>query len=155
MEVIYRDPNALKPYERNAKRHPDSQITRIAESINQFGFRQPVVIDSENHIVAGHGRVLAALQLGLDKIPCILVDDLTPTQIKAYRLADNKTAESDWDFNLLNVELGGIPDIDMTVFGFTELPDIDIDDFFSEIEEGPEKEEKEIKCPHCGMSFKP
>lgn len=121
---------SLKPYEKNAKRHPADQVEHIANSIREFGFRQPLVIDKDNVLVIGHGRLLAAKKLGLDTVPCVRADDLTEEQIKALRLADNKTNESEWDFDLLGGELDDIFDIDMSEFGFDELEDeipIDLD----------------------------
>lgn len=115
--------NDIKPYEKNAKKHPDEQIGRIANSIKAFGFKQPLVIDKDNVLVIGHGRLEAAKRLGFDTVPCVRADDLTEDQIKALRLADNKTNESDWDFDFLNIELDDITDIDMSQFGF----DLDID----------------------------
>jgi hypothetical protein len=108
----------LKPYEKNAKKHPAEQVEHIANSIREFGFRQPLVIDKDNVLVIGHGRLLAAKKLGLDTVPCVRADDLTDEQIKALRLADNKTNESEWDFDLLGDELDDILKIDMSMFGF-------------------------------------
>ena len=131
MQIVELNINDLTPYEKNAKKHPEAQITHIANSLQEFGWKQPVVIDKDNVIVCGHGRVLAAKQLGWDKAPCIYADDLTEDQIKAFRLADNKTAESDWDLDLLMPELDDI-DLDMTLFGFEFDDDEDED---AEIEE--------------------
>lgn len=117
MEIIELDIKDLKPYANNAKKHPEAQVEHIANSLREFGWKQPVVVDSFNVIIAGHGRVLAAKKLGWNKVPCIYADDLTDDQIKAFRLADNKTAESDWDFDLLMPELDSI-DLDMSLFGF-------------------------------------
>ena len=108
----------IKPYKKNAKKHPAEQVTAIANSIREFGFRQPVVIDKDNEIIIGHGRLEAAKHLGFKAVPCVIVDDLSDEQIKALRLADNKTNESDWDYDLLNIELGDILNIDMEDFGF-------------------------------------
>lgn len=124
----------LKPYENNAKLHPDAQVERIAMSISQFGFRQNLVIDKNNCVIIGHGRLLAAQRLGLEAVPCVRVEDLTEEQIKALRLADNKVAESDWDTGLLEMELADITGIDMSQFGF--LDDIDCDFSLDEPEEG-------------------
>ena len=118
MEIINLAPSALKPYGKNAKKHPAEQVDRIAESIKQFGFVQPVVIDKDNIIVIGHGRVMAAKRLGMSEVPCVLVDTLTPAQVNALRLADNKTNESAWDIDLLSSDLLDINGIDMTAFGF-------------------------------------
>ena len=127
MEVIYLSPDELIPYEHNAKQHPDSQVKQIAASIKQFGFRQPIVVDMDNVVVIGHGRLLAAKELGLKEVPIVRADDLTEKQIKALRLADNKTNESGWDFTQLEAELSELElDFDMSEFGFDgdELPPI-------------------------------
>lgn len=118
MQIIDVKLSDLKPYKRNAKTHPEKQVEHIANSLREFGWKQPIVIDKDNVIVCGHGRLLAAKSLGWDTAPCVYADDLTDEQIKAFRLADNKTAESDWDFDFLNVELEDITDIDMSQFGF-------------------------------------
>jgi site-specific DNA-methyltransferase (adenine-specific) len=115
----------IKAYINNAKTHDEKQIGMIAESIKQFGFRQPLVIDRNNEIVVGHGRFYAAKKLGLLTVPCEYADDLTDDQIKAYRLADNKLNESPWDFDKINEELSSI-NFDMADFGFdVDLSNID------------------------------
>lgn len=117
--IIYLPPGDLTPYKKNAKRHPDDQVQHIANSIREFGFRQPIVVDADNVVVIGHGRLLAAKKLGLEQVPVVRADDLTEAQIKALRLADNKTNESEWDFGLLDSELVDLaPDFDMSDFGF-------------------------------------
>lgn len=127
----------LIPYANNAKIHDEKAINAVAESIKQFGFVQPVVIDKNNEIVIGHCRVLASKKLNLETVPCVCVDELTEEQVKALRLADNKTNElSDWDFNILNNELENIIDIDMSEFGF----DINMD-----VEKSEERNSKEIQ----------
>lgn len=108
----------LKPYENNPRIN-DAAVPAVAKSISQFGFKQPIVVDRNNVIVCGHTRYKAAVQLGLKTVPCVIADDLTDEQIKAYRLADNKVSElASWDMELLNIELEGISDIDMEDFGF-------------------------------------
>ena len=119
--------NDLKPYPQNAKKHPAEQVEHIANSIREFGFQQPIVVDKDNVVVIGHGRLLAAKKLNMDSVPCVRADDLTDEQIKALRLADNKTNESEWDFDLLDMELSDI-EIDMEQFGF-DIDDISADDF--------------------------
>lgn len=121
----------ITPYKKNAKKHPDEQVEHIANSIKEFGFRQPLVVDKDNVLVIGHGRLLAAKKLGLDQVPCVRADDLTDEQIKALRLADNKTNESEWDFDLLDGELDDIFDIDMDQFGFdlSERKEVVEDDY--------------------------
>lgn len=100
------------------KKHSSEQINAVAESIKQFGFVQPVVIDKDKTIVIGHCRVLAAKRLKMAEVPCVLVDELTQEQVNALRLADNKTNESAWDIGLLNESMLDVGDIDMTAFGF-------------------------------------
>lgn len=118
MTILDIDINQIIPYAQNAKKHPAEQVDRIANSIREFGFRQPLVIDKDNVLVIGHGRLEAAKRLGYDTVPCVRADDLTEDQIKALRLADNKTNESDWDVDFLDLELDDITDIDMSQFGF-------------------------------------
>ena len=110
----------LKPYERNARKHEAADVAAIVKSIEAFGFNDPVgVWGPQNVIVEGHGRVMAAKQLGMTEVPCIRLDDLTDEQRRAYALAHNKTAElSTWDAELLPLELEDLPTIDMTGFGF-------------------------------------
>ena len=118
--IVERDTNSLQEYENNP-RNNEKAVDAVAESIKQFGFKVPIVVDADNVIVAGHTRLKAAVKLGLDKVPCIVADDLTPEQIKAFRLADNKTAElAEWDFDLLDKELAELSEMDMSAFGFDE-----------------------------------
>ena len=151
----------LKPYEKNP-RHNDEAVKGVANSIRQFGFKVPIVIDKNNVIVAGHTRYKASLELGLETVPCIIADDLTPKQIKAFRLADNKVSEkSYWDFDLLNEELADLKlDFDMGEFDFrVQDIDIDWDDEQGEKKEDDEEELSEdtyeppkkiyLECPHC------
>lgn len=107
----------LKPYKNNPRKN-DQAVDAVAASIKEFGFKVPVIVDKNLEIVAGHTRYKAALKLGLTEVPCIIADDLTPKQINAFRLADNKTGElAEWDLDLLNIELKEL-DIDMKQFGF-------------------------------------
>lgn len=109
----------IMPYEKNAKIHPDEQIAHIANSIREFGFQQPIVLDKHNVVIIGHGRLLAAKKIGLSEVPVLYADDLTDAQVKALRLADNKTNESEWDFSMLETELDDLRlDFDMSDFGF-------------------------------------
>lgn len=111
----------LTPYHANAKRHDAAQVANVAESIRQYGFVQPVVVDRDGVIVIGHCRALAAEKLGMVEVPCVCVDDLTPEQVNALRLVDNKTNESPWDLDLLAAEL---PELDLSAFDFEwGLPD--------------------------------
>ena len=117
MEIINKSINDLKPYEKNPRINDDA-VKYVAKSIKEFGFKVPIIIDKNNVIVAGHTRYKASLELGLEEVPCIIADDLTDEQIKAFRLADNKVSEkAQWDFNLLDLELAEL-DLDMSDFGF-------------------------------------
>lgn len=115
MKVEMRALDTIKPYEKNAKKHDQTQIDNVAESIRQYGFVQPVVVDKDGVIVIGHCRALGAKKLGLKEVPCVCVDDLTPEQVNALRIVDNKSNESDWDFDLLDDEL---PELDLSAFDF-------------------------------------
>ena len=150
MNIIEMKIGDIIPYEKNPRKN-DEAVKYVAESIKNFGFKVPIVIDKNNVIVAGHTRYKASKQLGLKEVPCIVADDLTEEQIKAYRLADNKVAEqAGWDFELLDKELDELCNYDMTDFGFSADNNINIDDFFTEEQEAKEKEPKKIQCPHCG-----
>lgn len=120
MKVEYVSPGELVPYAKNAKQHSPAQVKTIANSIKMFGWTQPIVVDENNVVVIGHGRLAAAKELKLEKVPVVKRDDLTEDQIKACRLADNKTNESDWIGSLLDEELAelDIAGIDMSDFGF-------------------------------------
>lgn len=118
--IVYKSIKELKPYKKNAKKHPKEQVEQIANSIKEFGFTQPVLIDKNNCVVAGHGRILGAKKAGLKEVPTLCLDDLTEEQIKAYRLADNKLNESEWDKVLLDEELKELSEtFDMGLFGFS------------------------------------
>lgn len=144
--IIYKQIRDLKPYKKNAKKHTKKQVEQIANSIKEFGFTQPVLIDSENNVVAGHGRILGAKKLGMKSVPTLCLDELTPEQIKAYRLADNKLNESSWDYEMLDEELGSLLDIDMSLFGF----DLDIEMTKFEVER---KETGKYKYKHFLVTF--
>ena len=118
MQIQYRSISDLIPYEKNPRKN-DEAVPLVAESIKEFGFKVPIVIDSNGVVIAGHTRLRAAKKLKLKEVPCIIADDLTEEQVKAFRLADNKVAEkAEWDFELLGEELDNIFDIDMEAFGF-------------------------------------
>lgn len=118
LNIVYKPIKELKPYKKNAKKHSKEQVEQIANSIKEFGFTQPVIIDKHNSVVAGHGRILGAKKAGLKQVPTVCLEDLTEEQIKAYRLVDNKLNESEWDYVLLAQELEEIQDLDMDLFGF-------------------------------------
>jgi len=113
--------DVLIPYSNNARTHSDDQVTQIASSIKEFGFNNPILVDKENGVIAGHGRLMAAKKLGLDKVPCIRLEHLTDAQRKAFILADNKIAlNSGWDYDLLKVEVENLSDSDfrLELLGF-------------------------------------
>lgn len=143
MEIVYKKIGELKPYENNPRKN-DEAVDAVAASISEFGWKVPVVIDADNVIVAGHTRYKAAKKLGIEDIPCIVADDLTEEQVRAYRLADNKVGElAGWDFQLLSEELEGL-NIDMEQFGFDDLGDDHneyLDSFFDRGVETKQKQE--------------
>ena len=120
MKVANRNLADLTPYAGNAKKHDSTQIANVAESIRQFGFVQPIVIDRDGVIVIGHCRALAAEKLGMKEVPCVCVDDLTPEQVNALRIVDNKSNESQWDFDVLHDELA---ELDLRDFDFSFIAD--------------------------------
>ena len=123
----------LIPYEKNTKKHDDVQINNVAESIKQYGFIQPIVIDKNNVVVIGHCRLLAAKKLKMTDVPCVCVDDLTEEQVKALRIVDNKSNESPWDFDFLADELAEI-NLDAFNFDFG----VSFDDYDTKIKEREE-----------------
>lgn len=148
MKIVNKKVEDLKPYVNNP-RFNDEAVEYVANSIKEFGFKVPMVIDKDNVIVAGHTRYKASLELGLKEVPCIIADDLTEDQIKAFRLADNKVSEkANWNFELLDEEIDNI-DIDMEQFDFK---DIKIDwDNIEEINQDnySEPTHNMLECPSC------
>lgn len=140
----------LKPFERNAKKHDDKQIKNVMESIKQFGFAQPIVVDKDNVVIIGHCRLVAAKRLKMNKVPCLRMDDLNEDQVAKLRLLDNKLNESDWDMELLEVD---IPELDFTDFDLDwELPNLGMDvspDEFGDEFSLPDGDKPEI----CQMTF--
>lgn len=154
MEIIYKKIDELERYENNPRDNV-AAIPYVANSIAEFGFKVPIIIDKNNVIIAGHTRLEAAITLGMNEVPCIVADDLSEEQVRAFRLADNKTHEmSKWDFEMLNDELDDILGIDMERFGFMEIstPAIDLGDDEEE-KETKEPKAKTILCPKCGFEF--
>ena len=149
MEIIYKNIDELIPYENNPRLN-DEAVEYVKNSIKEFGFKVPVVIDKDNVIIAGHTRIKASKELGIKDIPCIIADDLTEEQVKAFRLADNKVAEkSMWDYIKLDEELDSILDIDMSMFDFNSS-DIDRNDIEEISEETyQEPSHKMLECPKC------
>lgn len=149
----------LKPYEFNNRRHSPEQIEQIANSIKEFGFVQPIVIDRAGIIVAGHGRYMAAAHLGLIEVPTVVLEELSAEQIRLYRILDNKLQnDSRWDYNNLELELGDLEDLGLKVGGWGldkllptfEMPEPEVDD-------SPEKEKPTalVCCPACEHTFDP
>lgn len=122
LKVEYIPIEELKPYANNAKLHPAEQIEQIKRSIQEFGFNDPIAVWKDNEIIEGHGRLVAASELGMDTIPIIRLDELSDEQRRAYGLVHNKlTMNSGFDIDLLSLEINGIEDIDMSLLGFEEL----------------------------------
>ena len=127
-EIEYLAIDDLTPYEKNARTHDEYQIEKLKNSLKEFGFINPVIIDENNMILVGHGRIMGAKELGIETVPCIRIKYLTDDQKKAYILADNKLSDlGGWDLDLLNEELISI-DLDMSMFGFDEIELDDIED---------------------------
>lgn len=128
MKVIEMDINEVKPYENNPRIN-EGGVEATANSIKEFGWQQPLVVDKDHIIIVGHTRLKAAEKLGLKKVPVVVAGGLSEDQVKAYRLADNKTGElSDWNIDMLDIELGDIEELDMSDFGFDDSVDIFDDD---------------------------
>ena len=147
LEVTYRKVEDLIPYARNARTHSDEQVARIAASIKEFGWTNPIIIDGENGIVAGHGRTLAARKLGLTEVPCIELKNLTETQKRAYILADNRLAlDAGWDNEMLALELGDLKDagVDLELTGFS---DEELDELLATPTESVDGDEDEAPEP--------
>lgn len=165
-QVVYQDISQIHPYENNP-RNNEAAVGPVAQSIKEFGFRVPILIDGKGTIIAGHTRYEAAKRLGMDKVPCILVDDLTDAQIKAYRIADNKVAEaSSWNDDVLRAEMDALQalDVDLSSTGFSEveldglLRDVDYSDFeefFTEPVQQPPKAADTDPGPESQQSGQP
>lgn len=152
----------ITPYEKNARRIPHAAIDKVALSLQEFGWRQPIVVDQDGVIVVGHTRLLAAQKLGLTHAPVHVATDLTPRQIAAYRLMDNRShQETEWDYDLLRPELldlGSLEDFDMALTGF-DLNEIDLylkGPSFGPVsadDQGRLDQKKPCICPACGHEF--
>lgn len=153
MNIVYKQLAELRPYENNP-RDNEAAIPYVKNSIKEFGFKVPILIDSDNVIVCGHTRYATAAELGMSEVPCIVADDLTEEQVNAFRLVDNKTHEaSKWDIEKLAEELDSIMGIEMEDFGFADIaaPAIDLDD--DKPESNGEHEARTVCCPKCGFEF--
>jgi ParB-like chromosome segregation protein Spo0J len=163
LKIEYVNIEKLIPYVNNSRTHSEFQVKQIASSISEFGFTNPVLIDENQTIIAGHGRVMAAEILSIDRIPTIKLEGLTKAQIKAYVIADNKLAlNADWNIDMLKLEFQDLLDINFNVdiIGFdsneinalTQMPNFDP---ASEDDQGKldQLDPKYISCPHCGKEF--
>ena len=156
LKIEYVPIDSIKPYEKNAKLHPAEQIEQIKASIKEFGFKDAIAVWN-NEVVEGHGRLLAAKELGMKELPIVRLDDLTDEQRREYAIVHNKSQElALYDFDNLADELA---DLDLSDFDFdfgidtdAEESNVNIDDFFVDAEQKP-KEPKKIQCPHCGEWF--
>ena len=150
----------IRPYKNNAKKHDETQINNVAESIRKYGFVQPIVIDKDGVIIIGHCRALAAKKLGLKEVPCVCVEDLTEEQVKALRIVDNKSNESEWDFDILPDELAELNfddfDFDFGIENEKETVTSEPKEATGAVEYGTEDfsdEKFECECPRCGFKF--
>jgi len=135
----------LKEYDKNARTHPKKQIDLLSKNIEEFGFTTPVLIDKENNIIAGHGRILAMKQLGKDEVPCVRLENLNDEQVKALRLADNQISNmSDWDMNLVVEELKGLSNEMLDLTGFEKDLIIEPDEKDDEVPETPEEHKSKL-----------
>lgn len=153
MQVDNWDIERVKPYENNPRKNDDA-VEYVANSIKEFGFQQPLVVDSKGVLIVGHTRLKAAQMLGLDSVPVVVADNLTDEQVKAYRLADNKTGElAGWDWPMLNEELEDIDwlDLNMEQFGFKLFENTIEWDKVEELsdETYEEPEHVMLRCPKC------
>lgn len=161
MEVVNLKLKEVRPYENNP-RHNEEAVGLVVESIEQFGFNVPILLDVDKVIVAGHTRYEAAKVLGLEEVPCIIMEDMSDEAVRQFRIVDNKTGElSSWDYEKLIAELDNIKGIDMSIFDFgkfdkvaepanlasnlTEGKELDLDEF--------EDETFEFECPYCGFKW--
>lgn len=152
MEIKYFKTGEITPYAANNRIHPKSQIEHIKGSITKFGFTNPILLDSKLNIIAGHARHQAAQELGINELPCVMLKDLTPTEVRALRIADNKLAlDSEWDWPALKEELDflELQNFPMEMIGleFDEVEPVDV-------KPPSESEESQITtCPACGHEF--
>lgn len=152
MEIIIKGIDEIRPYENNPRVN-DGAVGAVAESIRELGFQQPIVVDRDGVIIAGHTRYKAAQKLGMTEVPVVVADNLTDEQVRAYRLADNKTGElAEWDFSALEEELAGIGELDMSLFGFSDgaAEAVDLDE---EPKDKSGDDKKLMHCPKCGFVF--
>jgi ParB-like chromosome segregation protein Spo0J len=162
MQLTYINTRELVPYAKNSRTHSAEQVAQIAASIEEFGFTNPVLVDNDSGIIAGHGRVMAAHKLKLATVPCIILNHLTETQKRAYVIADNKLAmNAGWDHAMLSAELAELREIDfdLGLLGFDgdeiEIILNPVEPEQSEPSEQESEEKEPIECPHCRKFFIP
>ncbi len=160
LEIMCLSIDELVPYARNPRTHSEEQIAQIAASIREFGFTNPILIDGNRRVIAGHGRLAAAKELGLEKVPCIDLSHLTEEQKRAYIIADNKLAlNGGWNEDLLRIELTELKELganlELTGFDAMELADIMLgkDVEFKEYDESAADDVQLLTCPKCGHTF--
>ena len=160
-KIEYRDINTIIPYANNTKKHPVEQIDKLASMISEYGHDVPIVVDSDGIIIKGHGRLAACKKLNMTTVPVIVRSDLTPAQCKAARIADNKISESEWDMDLLKIELAELDSLDFDL-DLTGFDDFDFSIALDEETQMHESKAKEIDtddfkmahtCPKCGFEY--
>jgi len=163
LSVVYREISELIPYSNNARTHSPEQVDQIAASILEFGWTNPILTDGANGVIAGHGRLMAASQLGMSTVPCISLAGLSDAQKRAYIIADNQLAlNAGWDMGLLAIEIGALQ-VEGFDLGLTALSQIELANLFDDgVRGAPESSAKEINpdnykmgstCPKCGFEF--
>ena len=150
MKIKIFDVRKIKPYTRNAKKHTKEQIEDLKKSLTNFGWKQPLVVDTNCELVVGHARLQAAKELGYTEVPCVVADDLDEGKIRAYRLADNRLNESDWEMDLVLDELANLEGEFADMTGF-DLDTNKIEDIIEK--EAKPKKAKEVTCPNCSTSI--
>ena len=159
MKITQHKTDELFPYINNAREHSETQVLQIASSIKEFGFTNPLLIDPDGGVIAGHGRLLAAKKLDMTKVPCIVIDGLSEAKKKALILADNKLAmNASWDEELLKLELESLKelDVDLELTGFSDDEINVLIGDFEDVFESKSSDKKEpmlITCPHCNETF--
>ena len=159
MNIVMRKVSDLKPYDKNAKKHDETQVANVANSIRRFGWQQPIVIDENGVVVIGHCRLMAAKKLKLKEVPVTVASGLTEDEIKELRIADNKTNESPWDLGLLAEDIDGLDfegfELDFN-FDIDSADEESMKDGASEYsEEDFSDEQFKCECPRCGFKFNP
>ena len=164
LSIVYQRVGELKQYEKNSRTHSAEQIKQIERSINEFGFTNPILVDENSEIIAGHGRLEAAKNLKLEMVPTITLEGLTQEQKKAYVIADNQLSlNAGWDFSILSEELNMLDDIgfDISLLGFGENELANLMDLSPNFDPATEDDQgkldeldpKWVDCPHCGKEF--